>query len=418
MASAIGATAGLTVGAPTLWMPPARAATPPSGLHLGFGTDPRTTMNVSWSTPETVRRPRIDIGPDVSYGKRVFADGNGAPGVANHFHHVALDKLDPDSTYHYRVTHDGGEAVTGTFTTAPATPRPFRFATFGDMGVSEGAAANVATLVSHAPDLCFVVGDLCYADLSGGMQELRALPYTPATWDAWLTQVQPSASRAPWMSTVGNHEMERDGSDLGYGSYLARFRTPGNGPSPVTFSFTYANVGFVALDGNDVSYEITRNNGCVSDQDGWLRRTLTDLRADPAVEFIVVGFHNCMYCTNLLHGSDGGTRARWASILSEFGVDLVVNGHNHCYERTHPIDGVTYLTVGGGGQAEYPTTAHVLSYVVEEGGTRVPETAEWSAVRYQEHSIAIIDVAAGRMTVDVFNNAEPRAILDTFTLLA
>ena len=402
-----------------LWVPPARAAVPPAGLHLGFGPDPRTTMNLSWSTSGAVRKPVVDIGLDTTYGKRVFADGNGAPGVADHFHHAAIGKLDPGTTYHYRVTHTGGAEVLGTFTTAPAdSQHRFRFATFGDMGVSAGAAANVATLVSHAPDLCFVVGDLCYADLSGGVAELSVLPYTPSTWEAWLAQVQPSASRAPWMSTVGNHEMERDGSDLGYSSYLARFRPPGNGPSPVTYSFTYANVGFVALDGNDVSHEISRNNGYIDDQDGWLRQTLAGLRSDPTIEFIVVGFHNCMYCTNLLHGSDGGTRSRWEPLFAEHGVDLVVNGHNHCYERTHPLDGVTYLTVGGGGQAEYPTTAHVVSYVVEEGGIKVPETAEWSAVRFQEHSIAIADVEPGLMKITVYDNDDPRQVLDTFELRA
>jgi hypothetical protein len=418
LTTAAGAAAGLAVGGPTLWVPPARAATPPAGLHLGFGPDPRTAMNLSWSTAESVRKPFVDIGLDTTYGKRVFADGNGAPGVGNHFHHASVGKLDAGTTYHYRVTHDGGPELTGTFTTAPAAPEPFRFATFGDMGVSAGAAANVATLAAQSPDLCFVVGDLCYADLSGGTDQLTVLPYDPAIWDAWLAQIQPSAAGTPWMATVGNHEMERT-DDIGeYGSYLARFRPPGGGPGPVTYAFRYANVGFVALDGNDASHEITRYNGYIGDQDGWLRSTLAGFAADPSIEFVVVGFHNCMYCTNLLHGSDGGNRSRWEPIFAEFGVDLVVNGHNHCYERTHPIGGVTYLTVGGGGQAEYPTTAHVASYVVEEGGIRVPETAEWSAVRHQEHSIAIVDVEAGRMSVTVYDNDDPRVVLDTFTLAA
>lgn len=83
------------------------------------------------------------------------------------------------------------------------------------------------------------------------------------------------------MTTVGNHEMERGNGELGYDGYLARFTLPRTGAAgaPVTYAFRYANVGFVALDGNDASYEIARNQGYTgADQDSWLRRTLTALR--------------------------------------------------------------------------------------------------------------------------------------------
>ncbi len=105
----------------------------------------------------------------------------------------------------------------------------------------------------------------------------------------------------------------------------------------MTYSFVYANVGFIALDGNDASYEIARNpTTSAPPRTGGCARRPAAMRADPDIDFVVVGFHNCMYCTNLVHGSDGGHRDRWEAIFDEFSVDLVVNGHNHCYERTHP----------------------------------------------------------------------------------
>ena len=94
-------------------------------------------------------------------------------------------------------------------------------------------------------------------------------------------------------------------------------------------------------------------------------------------------------------------------------VDLVINGHNHCYERTHPLrsgvpvadvrpggswtsaDGVTYLCAGGGGGQTFPLSAPPLSTVTVEGGIRIPERAPWSAVRYNDHSLLLIDVAVG-----------------------
>lgn len=435
--------AGLTIAGPTLWTQPASAAVPVAGVHLGFGAEARRFMSVSWSTPASVRRPSLELGLDPGFGLRVDADSRSAPGVDTVYHHARLDALEPGATYHYRITHDGAPPFTGTLRTAPAVPGPFRFATFGDMGIRPEAVANLRRILAADPAFCFVVGDLCYADASGGVGELAALPNDPTVWDRWLDQVAPSTSRIPWMSTVGNHEMERGAGELGYDGYLARFALPVNGIAPTTYSFRYGNVAFVALDGNDASHEIARNRGYLGErQDRWLVDSLTALRADPAVDFVVVGFHNCMFCSNAVHGSDGGNRDRWLDIFDRFTVDLVVNGHNHCYERTHPLrrgepvadaptgaevdsaSGTTYLTAGGAGQAEYPTSAHPVSYVATEGpgygGMREPEAATWSSVRYLHHSIAVVDVEprdeTGTASMTIHGIAKDGSEIDRVTL--
>jgi hypothetical protein len=441
------AAAGTLVAGPTLWSRPASASLPVRGVHLSYGADARRRMAVSWSTEQSVSRPLLEVGLDESYGQLLLAEGRSAPGVGTVYHHADVRGLEPGTRYHYRIRHDGGAPVTGTFSTAPARPAAFRFATFGDMGVGPNAALNLQRIMESDPAFCFVVGDLCYADFSGGSDQLSVLPQDPTIWDAWLAQVQASTAAAPWMSTVGNHEMERGNGELGYDGYLARFSLPDNGVTAggVTYSFTYGNVGFVALDGNDASFEIDRNRGYLgAAQDDWLRATLTSLRADRDIDFIVVGFHNCMYCSNAFHGSDGGNRRRWEHLFDEAGVDLVVNGHNHCYERTHPVRGgvpvaeagtggevdaaagTTYLTAGGAGQAEYPTSSYPVSYVAEEGppgvygGIRVPETALWSATRYMQHSIAVVDVTPrdrdGAATMTVRGLAKDGAEIDRVTL--
>jgi len=235
--------------------------------------------------------------------------------------------------------------------------------------------------------------------------------------------------------------MEAGNGELGYNGYLDRFSLPSNGvkEAPVTYSFAYGNVGFVALDGNDASSEIARNEGYLgSAQDQWLERRLKQMRADPDIDFIVVGFHNCMYCTNLVHGSDGGCRSRWEPLFDRFTVDLVVNGHNHCYERTHlmrggdPVvdaprgsvvnsrRGTTYLTAGGAGQAVYPTGGLPLSFVTIEGGIRVPEATTWSALVDNQHSIGFVDVtprSAGKPAqMKLTALATNGSVIDTVTL--
>lgn len=433
--------AAAAASSPLLWVPPADAVVQPRGVHLQYGTEPQHDMTISWSTPRSVKRPRLEVGPDRGLGLLVPVDSRSSKDVRTVYHHARIRRLKPGTRYRYRISHGGAVATTGVFTTAPAKPEPFRFAAFGDMGVNAAAAAHVALIRRHQPDLAFVVGDLCYADSSGGTGASGPSTQDFATWDRWLTQIQPSAGRVPWMTTVGNHEMEGGNGELGYAGYLDRFAPPTNGVpgAPVTYSFVYGNVGFVALDGNDASFEIDRNNGYLGGkQDGWLDRRLARLRADDRVDFLVVGFHNCMYCTNLVHSSDGGNRSRWEPIFDKHRVDLVVNGHNHCYERTHlmragsPVQeapsgavvdsrrGTTYLTAGGAGQAVYPSGGLPAAYVTMEGGVRVPEPTDYAAVVDNQHSIGFVDVTPRRPgrppTMRLTALATDGSVIDRLTL--
>ena len=144
------------------------------------------------------------------------------------------------------------------------------------------------------------------------------------------------------MTTVGNHEIEAGNGELGYAGYLDRFELPDNGVdgAPVTYSFTYGNVGFVALDGNDASYEISRNLDYLgSAQDRWLTRQLR--RSGPTRTSTSSWSASTTACTapTSCTAPTAATGRAWEPIFDQYGVDLVVNGHNHCYERTHPLRG-------------------------------------------------------------------------------
>jgi len=410
--------AGLAGGAgaavsPVLWTQPGWSAVAPGGVHLSYGLVPKHDMNLSWSTPHSVRRPLLDLGTTSRYGTTVAAQSVSSQRVGTVYHHVGLHDLKPGTLYHYRLRHAGTTVRTGTFRTPPKVHKPFRFAAFGDMGVNDAAAKHVRLMNSQKPAFAFVVGDLCYAD-SGGMGTSSSSQQDFGLWDRWLAQIQPSAHAIPWMTTVGNHEMENGNGELGYAGYLARFRHPRNGApgGRATYSFVHGNVAFIALDGNDATYEYTRNHGYLgSALDHWLASRLASFRKRQDIDFIVVGFHQCAYCTNVAHASDGGVRDRWESLFDRYSVDLVVNGHNHCYERTHlmrggrPVrearkgdtvdtkTGTIYLTAGGAGASSYPELGLPTSYVTVKGGLKIPEITTWNAVGTAEHSIAFLDVS-------------------------
>nr|MBA2540711.1 metallophosphoesterase [Deltaproteobacteria bacterium] len=54
------------------------------------------------------------------------------------------------------------------------------------------------------------------------------------------------------------------------------------------------------------------------------------------------------------HGSDTGLRTKLAPVLERHGVQLVLSGHDHDYERMIPQDGVAYVVTGGGGRGTRP----------------------------------------------------------------
>lgn len=410
--------AGAATVGPVLWTQPGVAATPPSGLHLTYGADPGREMVVSWSTPESVRNPRLLLG-DASgaYGTVVPVESVSSPGLGTVQHHARLTGLTPDARYFYQAAHDG--ATSSEFSFSTATPggskkgRTVRFTAFGDQGTKDGKVAPVVPVINNFdPDLHLHVGDLSYASNSGGLRasELASdLVYNPSIWDQWLAGIQPVAARIPWMPVLGNHEMEPTSSELGYESYFARFVPPDNGvphpAGPTTWSLKIGNVAFVALDGNDASSEIPRNHDYLGGrQEPWLDATLAAYRADDQVDWIVVGFHHCAFCSSSRHGSDGGVRDRWTPYFDKHRVDVVINGHNHMYERTHPVrggvpggwapvggsvrpetDGTTYLVSGLATEDEPlpdKTTSPASFYTAHTGvdmGLRVPETTPWSA---------------------------------------
>ena len=438
--------ASTSASASTLTKVPGSAVTP-FGRHLAFGADPKTQMRISWQVPAAVKKPYVRIGlrPD-DLDRRIDAEVRDLktpalqgirPAFEQYYVHAALDTLRPGTTYYYGVGHDGFDpaeprhrSTIASFRTAPATPESFTFTAFGDQGVSEAASANDHVLLRQDPAFHLHAGDICYANVNGRGKESDG--YDPGFWDLFLKQTESVAKSVPWMVTTGNHDMEAWYSPDGYGGQLARFSLPDSGFDPRTapgvYAFTYGNVGVVALDANDVSYEIPANLGYTEGrQTKWLDRKLGELRSDPSVDFVVAFFHHCAYSTST-HASDGGIRAEWVPLFAKHQVDLVINGHNHVYERTDAIlngevgapvpigattdptrDGIVYVTAGGGGKDLYgfPTgveesyEGHVTeresvdSFTWTRSRDTKAESVQWSRVRYRGFSVLAVEAKPG-----------------------
>lgn len=446
------------------------SAAVPFGRHLAFGGDPKKEMRISWQVPVAVRKPYVRVGlkPE-ELSRKIDAEIRDlhTPGVEGvrleleqYYVHAALDGLRPGTTYYYGVGHEGFDPASpahrstiATFRTAPAAPETFVFTAFGDQGVGSAAAANDNLIARRKPAFHLHAGDICYANGNG--KGVTSDGYDPGFWDLFLKQNEPVARSVPWMVTTGNHDMEAWYSPNGYGGEEARWNLPDNGPDPKNlpgvYSFVYGNTAVVSLDANDISFEIPANLGISGGtQTTWLEAQLKRFRASKDVDFVVVFFHHCAYCTSTAHASEGGVRQEWVPLFEKYSVDLVINGHNHQYERTDVIkagavtkklpiggtaypetEGVVYVTAGAAGRSLYSFTAplsyegheneveSVPSYINTKAGKQ-NETVTWSRVRYLDYSFLRVDVKPAPKghwaTLTVRGIAETGARVDHFTV--
>jgi hypothetical protein len=350
----------------------------PEQIHLTWGDDPASSVTVSWASPGPARRPRVVFrhtggGPHVvPAAQRVYTDGINGETVWTY--HAELTGLRPSSAYGYTVTADNDTSArpfAATFSTAPRGRQPFRFTSFGDLAtpntqwvLSYGQSAYaVAAVESFRPLFHLLNGDLCYANLNPTTQ--------PEVWRDFGNNNQASAAHRAWMPCLGNHEVEFDNGTQGFTSYLTRYSLPDNGVRGFRghwYKFRVGSVLFVSLDADDVicqdaaafvagpapltpvastgnpaiapgtSFYIRGYSGGA--QTAWLEHTLAAARRDPSVDWIVVQMHQIACSSSATgNGSDLGIRQAWLPLFDKYQVDLVLNGHDHDYERSFPCRG-------------------------------------------------------------------------------
>ncbi len=141
----------------------------------------------------------------------------------------------------------------------------------------------------------------------------------------------------PFHAVLGNHDIRtaNGAPQVAYKPFgmKGRYYTLRKGP-----------VEFFMLD--------TNGNTDWQRQISWLRAVLAQSRAPWKV---VVG-HHPIYSSGF-YGNDPHLAAKLTPLMQRHGVQLYINGHEHNYERSKPLQGITYLVVGGGGASLRPVLA-------------------------------------------------------------
>lgn len=202
-------------------------------------------MNVQWSTESPTENGNSHVlygssASDLSMksegGSYPFTDG-GDEGYTQHHHVATMTNLEPSETYFYKVgDNEEGWSDVYEFIATPETGTmgsrgPLRFGVWGDMGSSNAAILSSVTeeVAAGNFDMILHVGDFAY-----NMNDDNG-----RNGDVFMSNIEPMATRLPYMVDPGNHEVAYD-----FSHYTERFRnmpvnavdTPtvmtGNGEAP------------------------------------------------------------------------------------------------------------------------------------------------------------------------------------------
>ncbi len=323
----------MLLGAISLTAGPALAATVTRGPYLQMPAPSR--ILVRWRT-DVATDSRVQLGAAPGALTQTVDDG-----VVTTEHVVALTGLSADTRYFYSVgstsevlAGDDADHFLRTSPT-PGPARPMRIWVTGDGGFANANGRAVrdayAAFASGSPtDFWLLLGDNAY--WFG----------TDADYQAALFDMHHDMLRSvPTWPTFGNHEAFSSNSLTQTGPYFDMFSLPTAGEAggvasgtEAYYSFDYANVHFIVLDSQSAA--TTAGSPMML----WLE---ADLQATSA-DWLVAFWHHPPYSKGLLHDSDVevgevNMRSRVLPVLEDYGVDLVLCGHSHSYERSFLLDG-------------------------------------------------------------------------------
>lgn len=365
----------------------------PKFVHLTVPHDARTGVAVLWRTnDEKTMATQVQFGAGASLDQTVEGISfvyDPDPNTEIRMHETHLCGLQPDTQYSYRVGGGpSGKEVwspTYTFRTAPdrasAPDAQVQLLVIGDTRdkASVWRQALETAMQKGPPDFILFSGD---ATLLGDEQTL---------WDAWFMAADPLLASTPMLLAHGNHEANSV-------AFYSQFALPGD-------ETNYgADLGPVHL---SVANDTPLDSAAVM---GANAQTLSQHVQDgTSAPWNLVMHHKPVFsaCQETRHPNDYQPQQMyWQPIYDQYKVDMVFNGHDHDYERSKPMrgmtvgatpaDGTTYVTVGTAGAN------------LDPNGTKF-----FTAYSEMTYSFSIVTARKGMLTLNAFR--PDGSSIETFT---
>ncbi len=379
----------------------------PDRIVLTPGADPAREMAVAYRTSPEQERSEAQLaraidGPALEEAAEPVGgstppraiDSRNGPAL---YHHIRFSDLQPETVYAYRLKGAAGWSEWFQFKTAADAPQPFRFLYLGDMQngiLSESSRVlrqafrdnGGIELVLHAGDLVDQRDDLDHDD----------------EWGEWNAAAAYHYAVVPQIPAAGNHEYDNvltpnPSGRRRLGAYWPlQFALPDNGaPSAkaTTYFVDYQDVRFIVLDGTSAL-----DLGTLDDQARWLDRTLAHSKA----AWNIVIFHQPIFSCARPEDSKE-LKAVWKPILEQRNVDLVLQGHDHCYSRltaesrAAPPESEKPSADSAAGPVYMVSIAGTKMYALNDRSERESDRAAEATQLYQ-----IVDVFSQRLSVRVY----------------
>ena len=242
-------------------------------------------------------------------------------------HTVVLSGLSPDTRYYYSVgngstVYASGDAYYFETYPVPATSTSFRFTAFGDCGTGDQYQYDTAEqleLLSPRSALHLLPGDIVYNN--GGRKR-----YQERYFDVYWKTIR----NVVFWPALGNHDVNNSCQGCAWFEF---FYTPANNPDNIEnyYSFDYGPAHFVVLDD-----ELTREQGKTDQMLDWMDQDLEDAKAR-GITWLIAIFHKAPYSRGS-RGDDEFNQTNLVPRLEAQGVDLVISGHSHAYERSYLLN--------------------------------------------------------------------------------
>ncbi len=352
----------------------------PRLVHLGIASDPKTSMVVQWRTVDETTlttQVRYGVGADLTETDldrtvtgiqfAYAATGSDQPRV----HQVHLCGLEPGTTYSYQAGAPGHYSPIYEFRTAPdIVATPDAESLFAFVGDSRGGydiwSQIVAHYVARMPDLVLYTGDAVTIGISQD------------EWELFLERGEPLLAQVPLVFAHGNHEVNSV-------NFFSQFAMPGDQEN-FSFDYGYAHITVA----NDTPGENNTLTGSLVD---FLR---TDFEDSKTSRWKLLMHHQPMWSASN-HGSNLTLQSTWGPLVDQYGLDLVLNGHEHNFEMTHPMRGGVVQTSSATG------TVYAIA-----GGAGAPlyasGTGFWTAYSESTFGASVIRVRRDQLLLESFRS--------------
>jgi len=285
-------------------------------LSWNDATDPSDGVVIGYETSVPCLGT-LEYGTSPSLGTTVVGD------ELSPMHHFTVTGLPADSEIYYRV-HDSAGHVSDVFSfhTAAVDDDDFTFAVLADMQDTgeRSAWANTAAELQSRPDVDFLVipGDLTSTD-------------GPGSWWTFFDRGRDLFPTRVMMPTPGNHDTPGAGHDTDTSSFERYFDLPLASGDETVYRFDYGSAAFLSLSSEDLQQLAP---GGV--QWSWAESQIAAIAAASDLDWVFAYCHVPPYNAGIRH-AEGQGDVRVLTQLLDGVIDWFFAGHEHLYQRTHPL---------------------------------------------------------------------------------